>query len=48
MQLKDRLKQGKFYGTILERWENGQIVHVTVEQSVKPKDLSRVFVEVRI
>lgn len=46
--LKDRLKQGRFYGTILESWENGEIVRVNVEQSVKPKDFSRVFVEMRI
>lgn len=46
--LKERLKNGKFYGTILEKWENGEIVHVAVNQSFKPMEFDRIFVEVRI
>lgn len=37
------LKTNKFYGTVIQKWENGNVIHMKVEESFKLQDV-RLFI----
>lgn len=37
-RLQENLKASKFYGTIIQTWQNGEVVLVKKEEVYKPRD----------
>lgn len=42
VQFTQKLMVDNFYGEVRQKWQNGQIVLIEVEQQIKPKDFIRV------
>ncbi len=45
MKLHLSLQKNKFYGTIIEVWQDGKVVTLRKEQVFKGKDFSQVVIE---
>lgn len=48
LALHERLQKAKFFGTVVEKWENGVVVRAMVEQSLQPKDFRGFEVTIQI
>ena len=47
MNLHLDLQKKRFYGTIIEIWQDGEVKTVKIEQIFKEKDFHQILVEVR-